>query len=274
MRKVINFFQNWVLAPNIWEKMYEFIGQVRYLKYFFVLRRNVEFCNIYKNERCFIIGNGPSINKTDLTKLKNEKTFVVNSFILHRKYKEIHPNYYCLIDPYIFKNSKGSKLFFADLEDKIHKDTTVFIPTFAKQYIDKKKLLRRSKIRYLLLSGLFKEDLRFGTDITKPIPNLINVILSSIIIAKYMGFKEIYLLGCDHNWLSLRNLKTIPRFFKNDYTPEADFNNNYENASLAVNELFKSYRLLKNKFNGTKIYNCTPGSYIDTFEYKKLNDVL
>lgn len=37
----------------------------------------------YKTEkRCFIIGNGPSINNTDLTKLKSEITFGVNGIFL------------------------------------------------------------------------------------------------------------------------------------------------------------------------------------------------
>ena len=31
-----------------------------------------EFKNKYINERCFIIGNGPSLNVEDLEKLKNE----------------------------------------------------------------------------------------------------------------------------------------------------------------------------------------------------------
>ena len=35
--------------------------------------------NIYKEKRCFIIGNGPSLNKLDLTKLKDEFTFGVNA---------------------------------------------------------------------------------------------------------------------------------------------------------------------------------------------------
>lgn len=274
MYKLTNFLQNWVLPPNFWEKIYGLTGLFRYLKHYSVLRNNLELHNIHSREKCFIIGNGPSINKIDLTKLKNEETFVVNSFILHKRYNEIHPKYYCIIDPYLFKNNKGSKLFFKDLEKKIHKDTTVFVPMFAKDYIHNANLFRKNKVRYLLLNDVFKENLRFNVDITKPLPNLINVILSAVIVAQYMGFKKIYLLGCDHNWLSLRNLKTIPRFFKNDYTPEADYNNNYENASLAVYELFKSYRLLKNKFSGTKIYNCTPGSFLDIFKYKKLNDIL
>ena len=38
--------------------------------------------DIHKGERCFIIGNGPSLKQTDLTKLKNEYTFGLNRIYL------------------------------------------------------------------------------------------------------------------------------------------------------------------------------------------------
>ncbi len=38
--------------------------------------------NIHKDKRCFIIGNGPSLRKTDLTKLRGEFTFGLNRIYL------------------------------------------------------------------------------------------------------------------------------------------------------------------------------------------------
>ena len=38
--------------------------------------------DVHRGERCFIIGNGPSLKKTDLSKLKGEKTFGVNRIYL------------------------------------------------------------------------------------------------------------------------------------------------------------------------------------------------
>ena len=49
-------------------------------------RKSINFLNKYKNihkgERCFIIGNGPSLNKTDVSKLKNEYCFGMNRIYL------------------------------------------------------------------------------------------------------------------------------------------------------------------------------------------------
>ena len=40
------------------------------------------FKDIHKGKRAFIIGNGPSLKQTDLTKLKNEFTFGLNRIYL------------------------------------------------------------------------------------------------------------------------------------------------------------------------------------------------
>src|SRR5271157_2832817 len=39
--------------------------------------------NLHLGERAFIIGNGPSLNKCDLSLLKNETTFAVNNIYLN-----------------------------------------------------------------------------------------------------------------------------------------------------------------------------------------------
>src|SRR5260221_13131801 len=46
------------------------------------IRRLAAFKDIHKGERAFIIGNGPSLKQTDLSKLKNEITFCMNRFYL------------------------------------------------------------------------------------------------------------------------------------------------------------------------------------------------
>jgi hypothetical protein len=41
-----------------------------------------KFHNTHKGERCFVIGNGPSLQNTDMTKLRNEYTFGLNRIYL------------------------------------------------------------------------------------------------------------------------------------------------------------------------------------------------
>lgn len=46
------------------------------------IRRLQTYHNRYRKERCFIIGNGPSLKNTDLSKLKNEYSFGLNRIYL------------------------------------------------------------------------------------------------------------------------------------------------------------------------------------------------
>src|ERR1044072_5448632 len=41
-----------------------------------LLKRNEVFRNRHKGQRCFVLGNGPSLRNQDLTPLANEITFV------------------------------------------------------------------------------------------------------------------------------------------------------------------------------------------------------
>ena len=52
------------------------------------------FHNIHQGETCVIIGNGPSLDKTDLFKLDHYVTFGSNRIFD----KPFTPYYYCIID--------------------------------------------------------------------------------------------------------------------------------------------------------------------------------
>ena len=57
------------------------------------------FKNKYKGKRCFIIGNGPSLKKEDLEKLKDEITRLQSEWEGFKgKYKELEDNYKKAVD--------------------------------------------------------------------------------------------------------------------------------------------------------------------------------
>src|SRR6476659_3558999 len=61
------------------------------------MRRLRAFRNIHAGRRCFILGNGPSLNRTDLSLLKDEFTFCSNRFYLMLDRPELRgfrPTYY------------------------------------------------------------------------------------------------------------------------------------------------------------------------------------
>lgn len=97
-----------------------------------------KFHNKHKGERCFIIGNGPSLNKLDLSKLDNEITFGVNGIFYKTKEMGLRPTYYVVEDSHVMLDNveaindyevKGQKFFPTDYKKHITKmnQTTFFL---------------------------------------------------------------------------------------------------------------------------------------------------
>lgn len=235
--------------------------------------------------RCFILGNGPSIKEMDILKLKDEQTFVVNTFWNHPQCKELDPTYYTVVDEEIFSDQETNNNYF--LSDVIAHNkiasghtTKFFFHIAGKELIEGKKLFSDNEIYYLAFNGFFRDDLDFNIEIDKLIPHTKNVIVASLLIAIYMGFEEIYLLGVKHDFLaypSYKHYENFKHFYKTNYT-QSNKNDieyfklavmSYEQHITSVLRLFKNYRLLKEKIAkmnpNIKIYNATPGSFLDVF---------
>ncbi len=278
------------LLKGLYNTLYRF---QLYYKNKAVLDANKKLKNSQTNKRCFILGNGPSLKNQDILKLKNEETFVVNNFWNYPKYIEFNPKYYVFLDTNTFvktnNKSNYSKEEFirnASLVSKL--PTNFFFHIDAKNMVDVNGLFPSNKLNYLVLNGFFKEGLNFNIDISRVIPNTKNVIVASIIIAVYMGFEEVYLLGCEHSFLATPHEYDVSdHFYKSEnydlnnpeavkyYTPDPTVS--YETLMHDTKILFKNYRLLKTKLAyekpNVRIYNATPNSFLDMFPYIKFEDI-
>ena len=67
-------------------------GKYQYLK------KNIELKDMFKNQRCFLVANGPSINNQNLKPLSGEITFFLNRAYKHKDYEFIKPTFHILID--------------------------------------------------------------------------------------------------------------------------------------------------------------------------------
>lgn len=263
-----------------------------YNKYKEVLDNNKELKNTKEGGRCFIMGTGPSIKDQDLLKLRDEETFVVNYFWKHPEFKEIRPKYYVHMDPGLFYDTDGepnywTKEFIRSSKLLSSMPIKLFFNTKIMDVVESKNLFPSNEIYCLATDGFLKENLDFNTDISRVIPNTKNVIIACIIIAAYMGFEEIYLLGCEHDFLAYpNNYEWSPHFYKNE---DFDMKNpddvkkynlsvtSYESVINHAGKLFKNYRLLKEKLAkeklSVKIYNATPNSFLDVFPMIDFEDI-
>ena len=168
-----------------------------------LLKLNQKLKDAYKGKRCFIIGNGPSVNKCDLSLLKNEYTFTVNQFPRNNQYENLNPNFHMWADERFFDIDKNRKedMELIDVMKKVNTTSAkplVFYKVAAKKIIKEFNLDHEIDIAYFddlaIIGGCKKiKDI----DFTKPVPRFSTVCHYLICLAVYMGFSEIYILGCD-----------------------------------------------------------------------------
>jgi len=250
------------------------IKAFNFLKSKKIISKNSELKNIHLGERCFIIGNGPSINKQDIKLLKNEFTFVVNEFHFHKDFKIIRPTYYCIIDEYYFKEENIRTLRAIENAVINSPDTTFFFPAFFKGFIEKNKLFKNNRKYYLAFKGsILKTYPSVFLDISKPISGGNFVAFTCLFIAKYMGFKKIYLIGFDHDWQIVDGKDLGYHFYDQEGTtqsvpPEKLYY--LKNPSLR-----ERYLIIKDLFSkdGVEIFNATEGGYLDVFERVRYEDI-
>jgi len=214
-----------------------------------------------KDNRCFIIGTGPSLNKTNLSLLKNENLIGVNTLYNGLKKFDIKPKYWCMADQGILKSYYKQILGL---------DTTLFIAeTAMRDFLkNKKKYLPYVKKQPLVLKDLGSMNIwnKFGKDITKGVYSGCTVVIQCIQIAYYLGFKEVYLLGCDCDY-------TKGHYFHggtHDFVSGDPFEDKKQR-----NYLMGAYEICKKTFenDGKKIYNATVGGKLEVFERKSLEEI-
>lgn len=206
-------------------------------------------------KRCFIIGNGPSLTVDDLEKLVDEDCFGTNE--IHRIFQKTRwrPKYYLIMDRYSKSTSKQIK----DLECK-----TVFLGDYYWRF---NEVLREDAICLHQHQDLNGNSFRFSSDISKCIYNSPTVSFGAMQIAAYLGYKEIILLGFDHNYSfefdkrgNVISTGTANAHFFKDDMPEDIIAN-----ICGMNKAYEAARAYCCE-NGISIKNATRGGKMEIFE--------
>ena len=149
-------------------------------------------------QRCFIIGNGPSLRIEDLEKIGNEDSFAVNSIYKIFDKTSWRPRYYVSQDREVVERVKG------DIEAVLESCEQAFLNSSALDNFDKSKLC--DKLHFFFLNTRDRDDLSngenplFSEDVTEQIYEGSTVTYACIQFAVYMGYSEIYILGVDHSY--------------------------------------------------------------------------
>lgn len=252
--------------------------------------RKCTVCQIPDADRIIIMGNGPSLNgtiKANSDILRKLPTMAVNFAANAPVFREIKPRFYVLADPYFFSNAEDSNLkrLWSELES-IDWPCTLYVPASMR-----KKACKAIRSQTVSVEGFNAvgadgfEGLNhflFSHGLAMPRPR--NVLIPSIMLAIHAGFRTIDIVGADHSWMKTLSVAednevvSIQEHFYSDNAEEkARVRHEYRGYNLyqiveSFAVAFKSYidiRAYADK-RGVKIYNCTPGSFIDAFPRRKL----
>lgn len=223
-----------------------------------ILRKSAElmknklrkFKDMYNGERCFLIGNGPSLSEKDLEALysNNEISFGCNQIFKIFNKTNWRPSFYVIADRTTFEECKN------------------YIPNNSKAFVRNfinKDIKNKENIFWYNSCLENKENVepKFSIDISKYVYNGLTVMYDMIQIAVYMGFREIYLIGVDFSWgEDGRNAH-----FCSDYMETKNF---LEEMSYNKKANGMAYIAAKKyaDANEIKIYNATRGGHLEVFE--------
>ena len=148
-------------------------------------KRIQKFQGKHNGERCFIVANGPSLKKTNLDLLSNEKTFGLNRIYLHFADTSFRPTYYTAVNELVLEqfSSEISKLS---------------MPKFLNW--NRRSFFEVSTPDIVFLKSNMVTNDSFQFDIENSIVFGATVTFTALQIAYYMGFQKVILVGLDHKY--------------------------------------------------------------------------
>lgn len=229
--------------------------------------------NLYKNKRCFIVGTGKSLDNIDVSLLKDEITIGINLISLKENFV---PDYLCIADTTVMENNydiifnekmkdvqyvicngcliqgkgncydkSGSTCRGIKLEEKYN--------VYELKHWEKSKIFSDhidSNRKKLLKTDEYYIDKDFKTITSYGGSTVDNL---AIPLAVYLGFKEIYLLGCDGGW---------NHFYDSSYKSGVREWINYNHVKKELDKY------------SVNLLNCDATNAFTELKYKKLEEVL
>lgn len=147
------------------------------------------FNNKYIGKRCFIIGNGSSLNNMDLKLLKDEYTFGVNAIYTNYNNMGFYPNFWAIEDILVAEDRKDE---INDFSGSIK-----FYGAYLNKYLKKDE--STIYINFLHQSN-YKKYPKFSTNSLTKVYWGGTVSYLCMQLAYFMGFEKVYLIGFDHKY--------------------------------------------------------------------------
>lgn len=230
---------------------------------------------IHNGKRCFIVGNGPSLTVSDLDKLAGEDCFACNRIYGLYDRTVWHPRYYCMQDVRVMDAILKSD---GDFEKAAGNSEYVFLPYKARKkfhaFTEKNLIFFYKRYKSLYTKdGTYPEGfMPFSGEAASGFSDGLSITYGMMQLAVYMGYKEIYLIGVDHNYQMKNGIVDASKSYAEGIKP-LDMAKLFP-PNFFINEI--SFRDAKRycEKHGIMIKNVTRGGKLEIFERAQLEDVL
>ena len=141
--------------------------------------------DVHQGKRCVIIGNGPSLNKTDIQKIRNEYTFGLNRIYLAWEDWGFSTSFFLSVNDLVIEQC-ASEIMSLEMP--------VFVSWRAHQWVKPQK-----NVHYLYSTYTGP---KFAKDVSKRLWEGATVTYTALQLAYHMGFSTVVLIGVDHSFAS------------------------------------------------------------------------
>ena len=227
-----------------------------------------KYKDIHKGESCFLIGNGPSLNADDLTKIEESgyKTFAFNRIYYIFNETSWRPTYYISQDEKMLEGCKEdvSKLELA------HK----FIPANLRWYYN----INIQDAEEFYLEGVKDRKFWFSDNIDHSVCWASTVMYTAAQFAVYMGFSTIYLIGVDHHFHISKDKNgnivvdnSVKDYFSEKYNHDKD-NLVFPSPDISTETYYAMKKYCDER--NINVYNTTRGGKLEVFPRMDVDSLL
>lgn len=215
-------------------------------------RKLAALMDIHKGERCFIIGNGPSLKKTDLAKLRAEYTFGMNRFFLAFSEMGFQTTYYLSVNDLVIEQSA------AEIQAlKIPK----FVSWRARKWLQPQENLHFLHTTYT--------GPKFARDVRGRMWEGATVTYTALQLAFHMGFHKVILIGVDHNFATKGkpNVTVVSQGDDPDHFHPGYFGKGFRWQLPDLETSERAYRIARKMYeqDGRQVVDATVGGKLEVF---------
>ncbi|MFE0750726.1 hypothetical protein [Gordonia sp. NPDC058843] len=231
-----------------------------------------------------------------MSSLVGQVVFTVNN-LLASEIGSPAPSYHVISDRRFFSmesESPSDRWMIDRLTDIVSVDgtgdprpPTTFVPSSEMGRLEGFVLGRGHDIRYFCNPYYFSDYYHLATDLTRVIPRFSSVIQHAVVIAVFLGFDEIYLLGCDTTNI-VANVQTaldesVDSSYAYEVSPEVDrwlraqyLKRDMERYAESFLEVLVAFRFIADFCHrqGVRLVNCSSKTVVDSIARARLRDVL